>query len=746
MATSATDALYQQYIAAGMSPEDARTMADFDLAKYQADYQAQQQFITNAPKYEVPGAYDYTTQYGGMDIIPGMTSGILARLGIQNPIVPVYQLLGSENDGNPLNAEERMQFIATPDATYRLKNNETGEIIGTASTPEELSALVQQSNALSQQLGKSANLTVERSNPEALGGGYTEMFTDTPDKVMNTLTKIALAGMVAATGAGLLQPGGLGGLGAAGTSGAGIGTTGSLAGAGLSSLPANLAAIQAGANAALAGAGLGTAAGLGATAGGVLGAGAVDALPGIVVTGTTAGGCAAVPIVAGTAAATGATAAATGGSGAGTSTNNLTQNEFGSNVTPEGDIVATAGGGTSTPAVVAGTAAAGTGAALTASGGTPAGATDAAISQNVQNAVDTAYTNAQTGAASDLAAAGYSGMGAGPFVAPGAGAAVSGGVFGTGLSLAQLASITGIGVDLLGKLLGGGGGESAGPTTPYVSPFGSDLGIGPAMARTQINPNIADYERYGFGPEALFFSGGQTSPGAISGPLAAPTTTTAATNPVTNTPTVIPPTNPEPIRLPPSVELTLDSGAGPTNTTPVQIGGLLGPATPANTGMTQGRLDQLQDRYENMRSGEFFNYFKAVNDVLGNYAAKGIITPNDAQVYQSRLEAAASTPGATLASLQSAVPMPQISDFIGPTGTRPVYTYNAPSQPIVDRSAYINDLYKQLGAQVSQGRLQNTEAQNIQNQLRQTYLNPQSTTEQLQNVYNTAIQQYRPLI
>jgi hypothetical protein len=75
------------------------------------------------------------------------------------------------------------------------------------------------------------------------------------------------------------------------------------------------------------------------------------------------------------------------------------------------------------------------------------------------------------------------------------------GVLGTGLTLPQLLAIGGIGGDLLSNLLGGG---SAGAGTPYVSPFGTGVGF----ARGQdmrANPNITDYERYGFGPEAMFF-------------------------------------------------------------------------------------------------------------------------------------------------------------------------------------------------------------------------------------------------
>jgi hypothetical protein len=77
-----------------------------------------------------------------------------------------------------------------------------------------------------------------------------------------------------------------------------------------------------------------------------------------------------------------------------------------------------------------------------------------------------------------------------------------GGVLGTGLNLPQLISIGGIGADLLKNLLAGGGDTGAG--TPYVSPFGTGVGFAPGQDM-RANPNITDYERYGFGPEAMFF-------------------------------------------------------------------------------------------------------------------------------------------------------------------------------------------------------------------------------------------------
>jgi hypothetical protein len=93
------------------------------------------------------------------------------------------------------------------------------------------------------------------------------------------------------------------------------------------------------------------------------------------------------------------------------------------------------------------------------------------------------------------------------------------GVLGTGLTLPQLISIGGIGADLLGNLLGGSGGGGAG--TPYVSPFGTGVGFAPGRDM-RANPTIMDYERYGFGPEAMFFQPGYGLLSAGAAPQAQP--------------------------------------------------------------------------------------------------------------------------------------------------------------------------------------------------------------------------------
>jgi hypothetical protein len=81
------------------------------------------------------------------------------------------------------------------------------------------------------------------------------------------------------------------------------------------------------------------------------------------------------------------------------------------------------------------------------------------------------------------------------------------GVLGTGLSATQLATLGTLGLGGLSSLLGGSGGAGTTTTTPYVSPFGAlggGMGLGAGMDY-RANPNIMDYERYGFGPEASFF-------------------------------------------------------------------------------------------------------------------------------------------------------------------------------------------------------------------------------------------------
>jgi len=80
--------------------------------------------------------------------------------------------------------------------------------------------------------------------------------------------------------------------------------------------------------------------------------------------------------------------------------------------------------------------------------------------------------------------------------------------------------------------LAGGG---TGPTTPYVSPFGTGVGFGTGRDM-RANPTIMDYERYGFGPEAMFFQPGYGLLSAGAAPQAQPIMTAPQAQPamVTN--------------------------------------------------------------------------------------------------------------------------------------------------------------------------------------------------------------------
>ena len=106
-------------------------------------------------------------------------------------------------------------------------------------------------------------------------------------------------------------------------------------------------------------------------------------------------------------------------------------------------------------------------------------------------------------------------------------------VLGTGLSVPQLLSIGSVGADLLQNLLAGGDGAGAGVS--YVSPFGTGVGIG-AGRDMRATPNITDYERYGFGPEAMFFQPGYGLFSAGAAPQAPPIMTAPQAQPamVTN--------------------------------------------------------------------------------------------------------------------------------------------------------------------------------------------------------------------
>lgn len=202
-----------------------------------------------------------------------------------------------------------------------------------------------------------------------------------------------------------------------------------------------------------------------------------------------------------------------------TSQPSTTKNEFGSNVTPEGEIVLTGTQPTSLLPAVIGTGAAGGGVVL-------ADALSNAAAANAQGATTSFADTAAT----------RTSLTPGQLAAINAGAG-AGGVFGTGLTAGQLATIGGLGASAIGSLFGGSGSGGTGTGTPYVSPFGAGPAIGGADFR--VNPNIKNYEEYGFGGEATFFRpeyNKLVSSGASMG--GAPIGGTATTNTPTYTPLI----------------------------------------------------------------------------------------------------------------------------------------------------------------------------------------------------------------
>lgn len=167
-----------------------------------------------------------------------------------------------------------------------------------------------------------------------------------------------------------------------------------------------------------------------------------------------------------------------------------------------------------------------TGTAATAgTGGLLLGATTGADTIVVTGDRPGAVRDTATGAVTNAATGGLLGTTTGT---GGTTTSENGGVLGTGLSLSDLLTLLGVGSGLLG---GSGGGT--GTTSTYVSPFGTGAGLGTGQDM-RANPNITDYERYGFGPEAMFFQPNYSRifSGGTSGTQAG---TTMTTNPARST-------------------------------------------------------------------------------------------------------------------------------------------------------------------------------------------------------------------
>jgi hypothetical protein len=621
-----------------------------------------------------------------------------------------------------------------PGKQYTLYDNRTNSVLASGSTPEEIkrilsiinTELVPQGNKADWRLldmgGSPAGQTLDMHTRLPSGFGEAIKVGDQygipiAGDVPNSFFKeyiLPTAGILAATAGAYFGGNAL--LGAAG-GGAGGASSGLIPGAleGLSFAPVGTAAVPASTVAGLVSA---------AAVPAVAAAGSDLVITALIAKGFTAAEAAALVASGGAAAALANTANAANTAGSTTASNATNTMPPAETFGP--DLTLTANMPTNlVPASLLDAGAAAAAAAANAAGSTT-NAADLANSRTGMTDAELAATNAGAGGTSFLDKI-ISNMGI--------------------MDYATLASLVGSAV------AGGGGGGGAGPTTPYVSPLGAGTDFAGLASRRQINPNIADYERYGFGPEAQFFSGIQTvnsytppaanvaSPSAATGggggtiPPTPAATTPAATTPAAPTTTtnlldsVASTGGNRTVTLPQGPV----SGGSPTvfqQGTPVQIS-----PTARETNVINNATAVINpaNRVQNLGQQGVFDYYKNALETAGAYARSGYITPEAAALYTAKLNAAMAAPNASLEAIRAAAPMPQ-------------YTYTAPSQPITDRGAYINDLYKQIGANVSQGLLAAPQAQTLQGQLRQAYLNPQSTTEQLQGIYNTGMQQYKPLI
>ena len=419
----------QTLINSGLSPQDAASLLA-DLQRYETSG-APDLGYGFAPQSTMQDGVRYEDRYGGMDIIPGMTRNVFSNLNIPMEQLPVYDLLQAQALKNP-NDASRMAWMPQPGTAYRIVDNSTGEVVMSATTPEEYAALAQAANELSKSKGKRANFEIQSQSSPTFGGGWSRMYSDTPDVAFDTTAQLLAAGMLAMTGAGLLQPGGLGGVGA-GATGAGVGTgTGIGAGAGIGG---SVAAPSLAAS---------TLAPLAAEAGTIL------------VTAPVAAGLGTIaPIAAGTA-ATGGLLASTGGAGA----QPAPQSPANAAAAPD-EIVVTAQNANPFAITPIAPVAAGTG--LTA--GLLANAQPTALPE-----VGPMDTPQKPGILSNIT---------------------------KNLGVSDYLTLGSLAASGIGSLFGGGQPGQA----PYTSPFTSAS----AGRDMRANPNIADYEQYGFGPEATFF-------------------------------------------------------------------------------------------------------------------------------------------------------------------------------------------------------------------------------------------------
>lgn len=263
--------------AAGLSEADIAELMAFDLTEYQKTYQANQKAaedarargLTAAEATGLSDRYVALNDPRANDLIGGgINEQIMGRLGLipqSYDYAPVFNIKGDQE-------YENYNFVPVPGKTYRLVDNNSGQVIGTATTPAEAKGLAEAANAISNKQGGNANWALQEYGSYSDGkgnmtSGYSDVYTNEKSGVMNDLKPLIQAAVVmAAVGTGLAAvtapaAGGAGaGAAAAGAGGAGAGAagTGSLVSSSAlaSSTASNLAAISKAASSAASAAGL----------------------------------------------------------------------------------------------------------------------------------------------------------------------------------------------------------------------------------------------------------------------------------------------------------------------------------------------------------------------------------------------------------------------------------------------------------------------------------------------------------
>lgn len=264
--------------AAGLSEADIANLMAFDLTEYQKTYQANQKAaedarargLTAAEATGLSDRYVALNDPRANDLIGGgINEQIMGRLGLipqSYDYAPVFNIKGDQE-------YENYNFVPIPGKEYRLVDNNSGQVVGTATTPAEAKGLAEAANAISNKQGGNANWSLQEYGSYSDGkgnmtSGYSDVYTNEKSGVMNDLKPLIQAAVVmAAVGTGLAAvtapaAGGAGaGAAAAGAgtgAGAGAAGTGSLVSSSAlaSSTASNLAAISKAASSAASAAGL----------------------------------------------------------------------------------------------------------------------------------------------------------------------------------------------------------------------------------------------------------------------------------------------------------------------------------------------------------------------------------------------------------------------------------------------------------------------------------------------------------